>query len=205
VYSQQVFIDTPVRPDPAQPLKIGQEFYPAESVRLQEEGKCIVRVAVRKTGEIHDPQILTSSGFKRLDAACIAATSSGHMLPALKNGVPIDSAANVPIVWTLPKASTLADCMAMPASVPLESAQANHPADSKAPNQGVSAKVILRLFVSESGAVDGAKVDQSSGYARLDAAALKMVSGQKMKPAMAGNQPVATCVLLPIAWKLGVT
>lgn len=32
----QIFIDTPVRIDPARPLKIGQEFYPVESVKLSE-------------------------------------------------------------------------------------------------------------------------------------------------------------------------
>jgi hypothetical protein len=57
----QIFVDTPVRPDPDRPLKIGQEFYPAESVKLREEGTCVVRVTVDKSGDIHDPQIITST------------------------------------------------------------------------------------------------------------------------------------------------
>jgi TonB family protein len=198
----QIFVDTPVRPDPDRPLKIGQEFYPAESVKLREEGTCVVRVTVDKSGDIHDPQVITSSGFARLDAACVVATSSGHFLPATRGGIPIDSMANVPILWKLPKPATLADCMAIPPSLPLEKVRADHPDLPKVAKPGVPSRVILRLFVSEKGTVDGAKVDESSGYARLDEASLKGVQGQKMQPAMAGGQGIASCVTMPIVWKL---
>jgi TonB family protein len=197
----QIFIDMPARIDPARPLKIGSEFYPVESVKLREEGKCVVRMSVDKFGDIHDPKILTSSGFERLDAACVAATSSGHLLPAMKNGTAIDSTTDMPIIWALPKSSTLADCMAIPASLPLANPQADSAAKTKVPKK-ISAKVVLRLFVSETGAIEGAKVDRSSGYTRLDDAALKAVSGQKMKPAMAGSQAIAACVTMPIVWNL---
>ena len=198
----QIFIDVPAQIDPAHPLKIGPEFYPAESVKLRQEGRCVVRITVDKTGAIHDPQIVTSSGFERLDAACIAATTSGHLFPALKNGNPIESTSNIPIIWTLPKSTTLAECMAIPASVPFEKAQADHATGSKKSTKDLSGKVVLRLFISESGAVGGIKVDQSSGSARLDDASVKGVTGQTMKPAMAGGEGIATCVLLPIVWKL---
>ncbi len=108
----QIFIDTPVRVDPTRPWKIGPEFYPPESVKLREEGTCVVNMTVDKFGEVHDPKLVTSSGSERLDAACIAAASSGHLMPAYKNGAAIDSTTNMPIKWTLPKPSTLADCMA---------------------------------------------------------------------------------------------
>jgi TonB family protein len=197
-----IFVDMPVRIDPARPLKIGPEFYPAESTKLREEGKCVVRMAVDKAGDIHDPKIITSSGFERLDAACIAAASSGHLLPAMKNGVPIDSTTDMPIVWTLPKSSTLAECMAIPASLPSASTQTDAAAKPKGPKNEISARVVLRLFVSETGAVDGVKVDRSSGYTRLDDAAIKGVTGQKMKPAMFGGQAIASCVTMPIVWNL---
>ena len=198
----RIVVDKPVRIDPTRPLNIGREFYPAESAKAREEGKCIVRVAVDKFGNIHDPKIVTSSGFERLDAACITALSSGHMLPAIKNGVAIDSTTGIPISWKLPKSSTLADCMAIPASLPLASAQTDATAKPKDPRQGISARVVLRLFVSETGAIDGVKVDRSSGNKRLDDAAIKLVTGQKLIPAMSGSQAIAACVTLPIIWKL---
>lgn len=198
----QIFADTPARIDPARPLKIGGEFYPAESVRSREEGKCVVEMVVDKSGDIRDPKIITSSGFDRLDAACITALTSGHLLPAMKNGFPVESTATMPIIWSLPKATTLDECMAIPASVTLASAQTGLGTKSKGPPKGVAARTVLRIFVSESGTIDGAIVDQSSGFARIDEASLKSVSGQTMTPAKVGNQPVASCVTLPIVWKL---
>lgn len=198
----QIFADTPARIDPSHPLKIGGEFYPAESVRSREEGKCVVDMVVDKSGDIHDPKIITSSGFDRLDAACIAALTSGHLLPAMKNGFPVESTATMPINWSLPKSTTVDECMAIPASVTLESAQTSLGAKSKGPPKGVPARTVLRIFVSESGTVDGAMVDQSSGFARVDEASLKSVSGQKLNPAKVGDQPIASCVTLPIVWKL---
>jgi periplasmic protein TonB len=82
------------------------------------------------------------------------------------------------------------------------SAQAELPAHFKDTKAGISGRVVLRLFVSETGAVEGVKVDHSSGYPRLDEASVKGVTGQKMKPAMAGGQAIATCVLVPIVWNL---
>jgi hypothetical protein len=40
------------------------------------------------------------------------------------------------------------------------------------------------------------------GDPRLDQASVKAVTGQKMKPAMIGNQATAACVKLPIVWEL---
>jgi TonB family protein len=202
---QQTVGNTRVRLDPAHPLKVGDEFYPAESVKLGEQGRCIVRVKVDKNGDIHDPQIATSSGYERLDAACLTAVTSGHMLPATKNGIAVDSTDDIPIDWRFappPPPPTLEECMAIPASLPLEKAQANLPPNPPKPKPGFSARVIVRLFVSEAGVIRAAKVDVSSGYAQVDQAAIKAATGQKMRAATQDKVPISACATMPIVWKL---
>jgi len=192
--------ETPAQIDPQRPLKIGQEFYPSESINSREEGRCSVNVRVDTSGNIHDPSIVKSSGFARLDAACIAAVKSGHLIPATRNGVPVESTANLPIEWKLPRPATLADCMSMPAQDPSPRAtESDSTAKSKSPTSG---RVLLRLFVAETGAIDGVKVAQSSGYPRLDEAGVKAVTGQKLIPATSDGHPIATCVTMPIVFKL---
>jgi TonB family protein len=185
--------ETPAHIDPQRPLKIGQEFYPKESINSREEGKCLVKLKVDTSGNIHDPSIVTSSGFARLDAACIAAVSSGHLVPATRNGVPVESSVSLPIEWKLPHPATLADCMSIPAEDPPPHASDGSP---------VSGRVLLRLFVAETGDIEGVKIAKSSGYPRLDEAGVKAVTGQKLTPATSEGHPMATCVTLPIVFNL---
>jgi TonB family protein len=88
-----------------------------------------------------------------------------------------------------------ADCMKAPNPLPVDPAATS----SKTTSSG---KVILQIFVSPTGTVDGAIVWQSSGFPKLDEAELKAVLHQKLTPATQGGQPVPTCVKMPIVFKL---
>jgi hypothetical protein len=44
-------------------------------------------------------QLISPCGSERLDAACLAAFASGHLLPAAVNGTPVTSWASIPIAW----------------------------------------------------------------------------------------------------------
>src|SRR5580698_2505958 len=59
------------RVDPKHPLHIGEDYYPDASKRANEEGRCIVTVTVAVDGRITGEVIATSSGFPRLDDACL--------------------------------------------------------------------------------------------------------------------------------------
>jgi TonB family protein len=91
-----------VRIDPEHPLKLGQEFYPAGSRKTHEEGKCIVRVTVMPDGHIRNASIQASSGYTRLDQACLNAVRDGRMLPAVEGGKPVETTIGVPILWKSP-------------------------------------------------------------------------------------------------------
>jgi TonB family protein len=90
-----------IRLDPSRPLKIGAEFYPDASKRAHEEGRCIVQVTVSATGMITNESIQTSSGFPRLDEACLKGVHGQQVIPAMENGKPVEKTVAIPIVWKL--------------------------------------------------------------------------------------------------------
>lgn len=94
---------TGVAQDPKHPLHIGEEYYPDASKRANEEGRCIVTVTVSADGRITSEAIQTSSGFPRLDEACLKGVHGLKMKPATEDGKPIETTAALPIVWKLTK------------------------------------------------------------------------------------------------------
>jgi protein TonB len=89
------------RQDPKHPLKIGEDYYPDASKRANEEGRCTVTLTVAVDGRISSEAIATSSGFPRLDDACLKAVHGQRMLPATEGGKPVEKTVQLPIVWKL--------------------------------------------------------------------------------------------------------
>jgi protein TonB len=92
---------TPPRQDPKHPLKIGEEWYPDASKRANEEGRCVVTVTVAADGRITSESLQSSSGFQRLDDACLKAVHGLRMLPATEDGKPVEKTVALPIAWKL--------------------------------------------------------------------------------------------------------
>lgn len=92
---------TAIQMDPRHPLKIGSDYYPDASIRAGEQGKCLVQITVSIAGEVTQAAIQSSTGFRRLDAACLNAVRGARMLPATEDGRPLEKTAAIPIVWTL--------------------------------------------------------------------------------------------------------
>ena len=92
---------TPIAQDPKHPLKIGEDYYPDASKRANEEGRCIVSITVAADGRITNEAIQTSSGFPRLDEACLKGVHGQRMKPATEEGKPIEKTVSIPIVWKL--------------------------------------------------------------------------------------------------------
>ncbi len=92
---------TNIKMDPRHPLKIGEDYYPDASKRANEEGKCIVQVTVSATGKIIAESIQTSSGFPRLDEACLKGVHGQQVIPATEDGKPVEKTVSIPIVWKL--------------------------------------------------------------------------------------------------------
>lgn len=92
---------TPVGMDPRHPLHIGEDYYPDASKRANEEGRCIVQMTVTAEGKITNESIQTSSGFPRLDEACLKGVHGQRMKPATEEGKPVEKTVTIPIVWKL--------------------------------------------------------------------------------------------------------
>ena len=75
-----------------------------------------------------------------------------------------------------------------------------YPPESKANReQGV---VLIRVTVAPSGRVESASLEKSSGFPRLDSAALAGVRGWTFKPATREGHPVADAVTVPVRFRL---
>jgi protein TonB len=87
--------------DPKHPFNIGEDYYPDASKRANEEGSCRVRVTVATDGRILDQQVVASSGFPRLDDACLKAVKGKRALPGTEDGKPIQTQFDFLITWKL--------------------------------------------------------------------------------------------------------
>lgn len=67
---------------------------------------------------------------------------------------------------------------------------------------GEEGTVVLRVELSEHGAVETARIQSSSGFARLDEAALTAIRGWRCTPARRGGQPVRATALQPFKFVL---
>lgn len=68
--------------------------------------------------------------------------------------------------------------------------------------QGEEGKVMVRVFVSGEGLPQKLELHTSSGFARLDDAAMETIRRWKFVPARQGNQTVAAWVIVPIVFTL---
>ena len=61
----------------------------------------MVNVMVASDGRIITAAIQSSTGFERLDQACLNAVKGQRMLPALEDGKATQSTVSSPIVWNI--------------------------------------------------------------------------------------------------------
>jgi periplasmic protein TonB len=66
----------------------------------------------------------------------------------------------------------------------------------------VEGQTTLRLFITERGTVDSARVEQASGYPAFDSAAIAGSKSLRFQPATRGDQAVAAWFLLPVKFEL---
>lgn len=101
---------TPAPPAPAQIelpssdadyLQNPKPAYPANSRRLGEQGKVIVRVLIGADGVAQKSEIRTSSGFERLDQAALATVQRWRYVPGKRGGIPEAMWFSVPINFVL--------------------------------------------------------------------------------------------------------
>jgi protein TonB len=71
-----------------------------------------------------------------------------------------------------------------------------------AARHGESGRVLVRVFIDEAGLPQQVQVAQSSGFARLDGAAVAAVQKARFRPPTVNGQPVAGWTHVPIDFGL---
>ncbi|MGB6055012.1 MAG: energy transducer TonB, partial [Burkholderiaceae bacterium] len=75
--------------------------YPLLSRRKNEEGKVMLRVLINQKGRTEQVEIMSSSGFPRLDEAARQAVLRAVFKPQIEDGKPVMVYTNVPITFQL--------------------------------------------------------------------------------------------------------
>jgi periplasmic protein TonB len=60
-----------------------------------------VKVTIEPDGSTRDVAITKSSGYPRLDQACLRALFPGKFIPMTEDGKPIEVTVVIPIVWSV--------------------------------------------------------------------------------------------------------
>lgn len=101
-----------VPPLPPQPVVLSGELsvscpersppnYPKQAVRLNEQGRVVVRVELGEDGRVANAAVKTSSGYRRLDDAALDAVKTWRCKPATRHGVAVPAVALQPFNFTL--------------------------------------------------------------------------------------------------------
>ena len=75
-----------------------------------------------------------------------------------------------------------------------------YPAEARRDHQ--EGRAVVSVLVGEDGSVESCSIEQSTGYASLDQAALAAVARWRFQPARRGEQAIEKWVLLPVSFSL---
>jgi TonB family protein len=191
--------DIPAKLDPAHPLRIGEEYYPLESRRLGEEGSCVIRLQVDSDGYIRATELASSTGFERLNEACLASASNGRLIPATVGGKPATSWFFLRVNWKL-TGSTLALRPHVRDDYHLKVGPEYYPPISRKLHQ--EGDCVVHVTVDEDGPPSTVTIAKSAGYAPLDEACLSAVREAQFTAARVGGVRTQSSTDIGISWRL---
>jgi len=177
--------------------KIHDEDGHPDGLRQSYVSTCYVLAWIRHTGKIHAGQIVRSSGIPRLNDACLKATLGQRMVPATRNGVPVDAWAVIPIEWRL-TTKTPATPAASTADEPIATIAPNQILNlDSVPDTATPAKdpiCIAHVLVSEMGNPDQITVTRSTGSQTFDKLCMDAIRPITFIPAQRGGHALTAAV-----------
>jgi len=179
----------------------GDEDYPADALRLGEQGVVGFSVDVDATGRVSACQITRSSGSAALDeATCRIARERVQFTPARdRQGRPVPDQTSSRVHWVLPEQASSTSARANLASYISDS---DYPAEAiRAGEQGT---VGFKLDIGPDGLVSACTILLSSNSASLDAATCRILQARaRFTPARdSAGHAVADAVKGRIRWVL---
>ena len=190
--------------DPSHPLRIGANYYPKESLKHHEEGRCILAFYINTDGSVAAAQLLKSSGYSRLDIACIEAAIDVPLLPAIVDGTPVAGWSDFNLVWVIdhaqphPPAQERSVFPRVADDYELQAGAKHYPEAARAKHE--RGYCVVHTTVGSAGAVLNAAITRSTGSATLDQACLAAVKDARFTPEIQDSQPVADSTDIAIYW-----
>lgn len=184
---------------------------PSEPVPIRMDVRTIEMSAPKKPQEIPKPVVpqpkpAPQASTRAVVPRAVAATPPAVLTaPSTANQAPAAFA-----VAPQQVASSREEAPPAPAPVALTAARfdadyLNNPAPVYPPLSRKSqeeGKVLLQVQVSANGEAESVQIKQSSGYPRLDEAAMKAVRKWRFVPARRGTEAVASSVVVPLTFRL---
>jgi periplasmic protein TonB len=92
-----------VAPKTRRPPGSPDEFYPASSLRREEEGTVIVEYDIAEDGRIVDTRVVESSKFPALDEAAIKYAKTWRFTPGTRDGKPVAMKHRIKVLFKVKK------------------------------------------------------------------------------------------------------
>jgi TonB family protein len=159
-------------------------------------GRCDILLWITADGIIRAAQVIKSTGYARLDEACLHAAIGQKMEPARGTAGPVDSWAILPVTWSLggkkPHVPDRPDDVigSLAPNQILRVRVADYPPGAK--DRGEHGICWVHVKLSESGGIQEIKVTRSSGSTDLDNATLAAFRAARFSPGFSNHQPVSS-------------
>jgi len=190
--------------DPRHPLHIGANYYPKESLKHREQGRCELAFYINADGSVPATQMLKSSGYSRLNTACLESVIDVPMLPATINGTPIAGWSDFHLAWVLngapPPLQPLgkSDVPRIAEDYELQVGEKFYPEAARAKHQ--RGYCVVQTTVDSRGTALNPRIIRSTGSEILDKACLAAVTAARFTPELQDGRPVADSTDIAIYW-----
>jgi TonB family protein len=200
--------DSPLRKlgrmDVRHPLHVGSDYYPKQSLKNHEQGKCTLAFFIEADGTVPAAQLLKSTGFPRLDTACFESVIDVPLIPATINGTPVAGWYDFNVVWVIEHAQPyqpLAEKRAFPRvadDYEFQVGEKFYPEAARAKRP--RGYCVMHTTVDSSGTSLNASITHSTGSAILDKACVAAVTAARFTPELQNGRPVADSTDIAIYW-----
>lgn len=195
---------------PVLSIPVNANFYPIDSLLLNEEGRVLLDLTVAPDQSIASAAVHTSSGYPRLDEAAVAiATNSRFAANQGEANGNITQVIPAEVVWELPlhpafDIGLLSPSATILATPPYLTKLPDNPTLLRLPRSSASAGdqgvVRVRARISEAGEVLNSQVIETSGYDDFDAAALALTNASAYDPATRSGQNTESAIEMAFAY-----
>jgi TonB family protein len=196
-------------------MELTSAIYPIESLLANEEGSLAFSVVIDPEGKVAAIIKGTSTGSAVLDTQAYATVQRWRFAPATYDGRTIHASLDLNLTWKLPLESAEPfllpedtdmpeEAFAVDGSPPKKIRGSVYSSDypSVSVSAGEAGETMTKVLIGTTGDVEKAIVVDSSGYKRLDDAALKTISRFKYTPGTVRGRPTAMWSVIRVTFRL---